>query len=365
MRRLFRPLDRYVLQEFLKILSATALGFPILVIVIDVTENLDKYLARNLKALDIAKAYVFGVPETMFQVLPAAVLFATVFAIGAFTRHAEITAAKASGISFHRFIAPIVLGATLATGVGLVLGTVYPGANRRRDELLQEKRLYSGLNRFNFTFATEENRVYKIGSADVGRGSLDGLEIQRRGRGAGYPSYVIWSRGAIYSTRGQRYSPWLLKDGVAHVIADDSANFTVQFDSLRDRHFREAPTLLVQDPKAPDEMGFRDLGNFIAAMRRSGSDVNKLRTARMLKLAIPATCIIIMLFGAPLATSHQRGGAAYGVGVSLGTTVVFLMLVQLTQAIGDKGIVMPEVAAWLPGILFGLIGGVLLARVRT
>ena len=36
------------------------------------------------------------------------------------------------------------------------------------------------------------------------------------------------------------------------------------------------------DPKAPDEMGFRELGNFISAMQRSGSDVNKLRTARML-----------------------------------------------------------------------------------
>ena len=119
------------------------------------------------------------------------------------------------------------------------------------------------------------------------------------------------------------------------------------------------------DTKAPEEMGWSDLGAFIVAMERSGSDVNKLRTARMLKLAIPVTCIIIMMFGAPLATSNQRGGAAFGAAVSLGTTVVFLMLLQLTQAIGDKGIVQPELAAWLPGILFGLIGAVLLARVRT
>jgi lipopolysaccharide export system permease protein len=31
----------------------------------------------------------------MFMVLPAAVLFASVFSIGALTRHSEITAAKA------------------------------------------------------------------------------------------------------------------------------------------------------------------------------------------------------------------------------------------------------------------------------
>ena len=32
----------------------------------------------------------------------------------------------------------------------------------------------------------------------------------------------------------------------------------------------------------------------------------------MLKVAIPVTCVIIMLIGAPLATSTQRGGTAYG-----------------------------------------------------
>ena len=125
MPKLFRPLDKYVLKEFLKILGATALGFPVLVIVIDVTEKVDKYLARNLGWTDIAKAYVYGVPETMFLVLPAAVLFATVFAIGGFTRHSEIAAAKASGISFHRFIAPIAIGAVFATGAGLLLLLFY------------------------------------------------------------------------------------------------------------------------------------------------------------------------------------------------------------------------------------------------
>ena len=50
--------------------AAASLGFPILVIVLDVTENLGKYLQRKLPPLDIAQAYVYGVPETMFLVLP-------------------------------------------------------------------------------------------------------------------------------------------------------------------------------------------------------------------------------------------------------------------------------------------------------
>jgi lipopolysaccharide export system permease protein len=84
-----------------------------------------------------------------------------------------------------------------------------------------------------------------------------------------------------------------------------------------------------------------------------------------LKIAIPATCLIIALFGAPLATSTQRGGTAYGIGVSLATTIIFLMMIQLTKAIGGKGLIPPDLAAWIPGMIFGIIGLVLMARVRT
>ena len=45
MRRL-KPLDRYVLREFLGIFAAASLGFPVLVIVLDVTESLGKYLQQ-------------------------------------------------------------------------------------------------------------------------------------------------------------------------------------------------------------------------------------------------------------------------------------------------------------------------------
>jgi lipopolysaccharide export system permease protein len=358
--RWLKQLDRYVFVEYVKILAATVLGFPVLVTVIDITEKLDTYLARHLTLGTILKAYVLNVPYTMGLVLPAAVLFATVFAIGAFTRHSEITAAKASGISFHRFIRPIAVGSAIATVLGLLLAVVTPDANARRDEILLEKKS-DLMNRFNFTFATED-RTYTITTADKQRGQLEGVVVERKGNGPAFPTYVMEGTAATYSTRRGN---WLLRTGSAHVLLGDSANFTMQFDSLRDRHFTEEPAHLMSNPRAPDEMGFRDLQRYIAAMERSGSDVNQLRVERMLKVAIPATCIIIMLFGAPLATSNQRGGAAYGIGVSLATTVVFLMLVQLTQAIGNKGLVVPELAAWLPGIAFGIVGAVLLVRVRT
>lgn len=361
MRRFLHPLDRYVLAEFWKVLAATALGFPLLVIIIDVSEKLDNYLARDLPVPDIVLAYLYGVPDTMFLVLPAAVLFATVFTVGGFTRHSEITAAKASGISFYRFIAPIAAGALLSTLGGLALAEVVPPLNARRLELLQEKQARNTTRRSNFAFAAEEGRVYKIGFADATEGTMQAVEIERLGLGPDYPTYLLSAKdGAWTPDRG-----WTLRNGVMHLMPDTLSNLTIRFDSLTDRLFTEAPQNLMANPKAPAEMGYRDLGRFIEALERSGTDVNKLKVERMLKLAIPATCFIIMLIGAPLATSTQRGGTAYGIAISLATTVIFLVLLQLTQAIGAGGLVKPELAAWLPGALFTVIGSILLYKVRT
>jgi lipopolysaccharide export system permease protein len=83
------------------------------------------------------------------------------------------------------------------------------------------------------------------------------------------------------------------------------------------------------------------------------------------KLALPAACLIIALFGAPLAVSAPRAGPAVGIAISLGTTIVYLLMINLSQAIGASGVMNPVAAAWLPNGIFLGLGGWLLVRVRT
>ena len=61
-----------------------------------------------------------------------------------FTRHSEITAAKASGISFYRLIAPIIVGALLAAMLDLVVAELVPITDARRSDLLQETKVGVG-----------------------------------------------------------------------------------------------------------------------------------------------------------------------------------------------------------------------------
>ncbi|HYV99504.1 MAG TPA: LptF/LptG family permease [Gemmatimonadaceae bacterium] len=367
--RILRPLDRYILGAFLKVFLVTAFGFPLLVVIIDATDNLAKYLARNIPPAQVALSYVYYMPESLVMVLPASVLFATVFTIGSLTRHSEVTAAKASGISFYRLIAPLAVGAIFATGIGLVVSELAPVANGRRNAILAEKEGFGDAARYSFAYSGEGNRVYTVNELDArGRGSLRGLEIRRQGRGPDYPTVVTTATSATWTGR-----QWHLQEGVIHIVPTDSVGkpdrahqeMALRFVALRDRRMTESPRDLLQKATQPDEMRRAALGRYVRAMERSGQNVNPTRVDLMLRVAIPVTCLIIFLFGAPLATSNQRGGAAFGVGIALATTVLFLMLVQLTKAVGGKGLLTPELAAWIPSMVFGLAGLVLLAKVRT
>jgi lipopolysaccharide export system permease protein len=363
--RILHPLDRYVLREFLKIFTVSAIGFPLLLIVIDLTDHIDTYLARNIDRKNIALSYLYWIPDSMFMVMPAAVLFATVFSVGAFTRHSEITAAKASGISFYRFVRPIFIGAVMAMGLNLALAEVVPVTNARRLELLEENQFRIDAQRYNFAYSAEYGRVYKAGTLDRVRGEMTDLQIERKGRGPDYPTYVLTARNAHYSDSVPGRAGWTLADGQMHVLPDSVSAVTLVYEKLIDRQLTEKPIDLTNKPRSAEEMRFGELGRLIAALERSGADANVLRVKRMLKLAIPVTCLIIALFGAPLATSTQRGGAAWGIGVSLVTTIVFLLLIQLTQAIGGKALIPPDYAAWIPNAIFLLLAMTLLVRVRT
>ncbi len=359
---LVRPLDKYVFLEWMKIFTATAVGLPILLVIIDLTDHLQQYLTRQIPRADIALSYVYWMPQSMFMALPAAVLFATVFSIGNFTRHSEITAAKASGISFYRFTAPILLGALFAASLDLAIAEVVPITDARRNDLLKESKVESGTQRANFAYAAEFGRVYKAQSLDVTTGRLDKLQIERKGNGRDYPTVIISATGATFDKRTGR---WTLGAGDMHVVRDSAPSMSLSFGALHDRMMRERPGDLMAKPRDPQEMRYTELSRFIRSLERSGGDANLLRVERALKIAIPITCLVIALFGAPLATSTQRGGTAYGIGLSLAITVTFLMLIQLTKPLGGKNIIWPDVAAWLPNALFAVMGVWLLARVRT
>ncbi len=360
-------LDRYVLREWTKVFLLAALGFPFLVMVIDLTDKLDTYLGRGISKGRVVYSYVFFLPETISLVLPVAVLFAVVFTVGALGRHSELTAAKASGISFHRVIRPLLLASLAAVFLDLGLTELAPVTSARRAELLGEKAARPTRSRFSpFVYRADGGWVYSIRSLDLKTGGAEMRDpiLEREGTGEDYPTILVAAQRATYDTARGR-GGWTLSQGAVRYLLGPGREPTFRFEGLKTKALRETPAALLAEPKAPDEMRYAELGRYIDALSRSGSDTRKLRVERALKLAVPFACIIIALFGAPLAVSTPRSGTAWGVAVCLATTFVDLLMFQLSKAVGSGGALPPAFAAWVPNLIFGAAGVWLWRKART
>jgi len=360
-------LDRYVLREWTKVCLLAALGFPFLVMVIDLADKFETYFGRGLSKARVAYSYVFFLPETISLVLPVAVLFAVVFTVGALGRHSELTAAKASGMSFHRVVRPLLLASLAVVLLDLGLTELAPGASARRAELLGEKTARPTSSRFSpFVYRADSGWVYSIRSLELRANGAEMRDpiMERGGTGEEYPTILVAAQRATYDTARAKRG-WTLTKGAVRYLLGPGREPTFKFDSLRITTLRETPTALLAEPKAPDEMRYAELGRYVDALARSGSDTRKLRVEQALKLSVPFACIIVALFGAPLAISTPRSGMAWGVAVCLATTFVDLLMFQLSKAVGQGGALPPTFAAWVPNLLFGAAGVWLWRKART
>lgn len=357
-----RILDRYISAQFLKIFGVCVLGVPFLFTVVDLTDNLDTFLAEGATRGEVFLHYVYQFPYQALLGFPIAALLASVFTVANMTRHFETTAAKAGGISFYRLTGP-VFGLALALSlVALALTEVVPAANRKAQDVLGQQQVRARTLRSSFVFRGQEGRVYKVRRLDTQDGAMRDVQVDREGTGYGYPTYHVSADSALWQADGGR---WKLVDGRLRFFPERGTTLTFRFDELWQAPFTETPEELLADPKDPDEMGYEELGRFIEAIQRSGGDARELVVERHLKLSFPFACLIIVLFGTPLAHSTRRGGAPVAVGIALATTVLFLILIRVSQALGAGGAVPPLLAAWLPNLVFLSAGLVLMQRVRT
>ena len=357
-----RILDRYVLRSWVLIFVLTAIGFPVVSIMINMTDNLERLLDRGLKLQEIFVSYIYALPENVFLVMPAAVLFATVFTVGNLGRHSELTAAKAGGQSFFRLTLPLYLVATLTAGLAYVVGELAPESTSRQLELQKTRIARPRTARYNFVFRADQGWVYTIRALDVQNRILRQLVFERQGKGPEYPGLAVSADSATFN---DTLRTWRLWSGTSRRMGGPGGQLAMHFRAARLKALTQEPVDLLAEPKAPEEMRYAELSRYIEALQRSGNDTSKIEVDRALKIALPATCLVIALFGAPLAVTSPRQGAAIGIAISLGTTVVFLSLIQLSKAVGVTGIVDPVAAAWAPNVVFFAAAIWLMTRVRT
>jgi lipopolysaccharide export system permease protein len=355
-----RILDRLIMRSFLRLFLLFVLGAPLLFILGDATEKLENYMDRGIPLGQVLLSYAYQYPQFVFWSFPIAALLAVVFTIQPMTVHREVMAAKAGGISFHRLILPIFAMGILLTGAGLWLSEVIPHTNTRSAELRGDRQARQAWLS-NFVYITDEGESLSARRLTVADGVMTGVVLLREPTRNGGPLTHIMAREAGWTEA----DGWTLRDGYIRELDETGEERMERFGEMPYERLRERPDDLVETVLDEDEMTREQLAVLAARVVRSGGDPGRMEVKREQRLAIPVATLVILLFGAPLATSSKRGGAAFGIGLSLATTILYLVLFRVSGALGYAGLLDPWLAAWLPNLAFLGAGLLLMIRVRT
>jgi lipopolysaccharide export system permease protein len=214
--------------------------------------------------------------------------------------------------------------------------------------------------RSQFVYRSETGLDWQVDRLQADNGRMTGVSVERRTTGSDLGLHIS-AEGANWSEE----QGWVLVQGFMRRLGADSTEYSMGFNRLALPEVTELPRDLLEVPREPEEMTLAEIDRITSVLERSGGDPREWEVRRGQMLALPVAALVIILFAAPLATSYKRGGAAFGVGMSLMTVIAFIAMLRLAQALGEAGALSPWMAAWSPNLFFGGTGLVLLARVRT
>lgn len=359
-----RILDKYILKRFLFTFFLAILVFLTIFHVVDVIENIDRFLKNSMTLQEVGLYYLYQLPFFIDISLPMSMLLASVFTIGILSKNNELTAIKALGISLYRVSAPLLLLSFLIS-IGAFFFNDYfviPYSRKQteleKEEMHRHKKYQKQIFR-NVFLQDNPNRNIVIGKYYLTRKMGRRVSIQitenKRLKKRIDASRIKWL---------ENQKKWQISDFIVrnfadsnHVKMSNSRQDTVIALNLKPKDFAEKNI-------KPEDMRFKELHSFISRLKATGNKPTRWQVKLNYKIAFPFTNLIVVLFGLPITALFTRNSISYGAGLSLLVIFTYYGFIKFGEVLGYKGIISPFLSAWLGNIIFLVLGGIFFIKIR-
>lgn len=356
-------LYRYVTREYLKVFFLCLSGLIFIYLVVLFFQKIDLFIKYQAPFLLIFEYLLYKVPEVIFQwTLPYAVLLSTLLTLGTLSRHSEITAMKAGGVSLYWITIPLFFLALLISSISF-LGNEYlvPLTNQKTRHLLSAK-----VRKEQQTSYFKNYKIWYHGERGIFNIQLlDGKEKKLKGVTLYQFDDQFRCIRRIDAREAQWFDrEWTLFQGAIREFKEGVAIQTHPFTELV-FDFQEDWEAFQKIERKAEEMSYTELQHYIQKIQASGYDTTRYLTDLYAKLSFPFLNLIMVLIGIPFALKTGRsGGVALSIGMSVVIGFLYGVVFYIFVSFGKSGILPPLLAAWTPTILFGLAGIFALMSIR-
>lgn len=354
-------LARYICTELLKTLLLSLGAFLVIYLVVDILQGMPMIMEHRPALSLVAKLYLLKLPKIISQVTPVAVLLSTMLTLGLFSKNSEIIAMKSSGVSLYLIVAPILTMAFIISILSFVSNEyIVPSANKEVyfiEKALIKKQTQRSFFKQNKIWYRSDNAIYNIQIFDPDANRLKGITVYSLGEGFRLTKRLE-AREAAWDG-----ATWLFYDVREDILG--SATITTNTYKEKRVDLPESPDALKAGEREPDEMGFRELRDYVRRMRSEGYDPTKLTVDMHSKLSFPFTSLIMALLGIPFALKGGRSsGIALGIGISVLLGFGYWLIMSFGISLGRAEAMPAVLSAWGANILFGLAGILMIMKME-
>lgn len=352
-------IDWYIFKKFIGTFFYAISLLIIIVIVFDVSENIEDFLKKNAPIQAIIFDYYLNfIPYFINLFIYLFTFISVIFFTSKMAINSEIIAILSSGVSFWRLLKPYFLAATLLAAISLYLGNILiPRTNEiRRDfkdkymeRLVKDKdrNIHLQIEKGVFVYVENYNNELNVGY----RFALESFNGQKM----------------IYKLSGDRIeldttgTKWTIFGFAERKI--DSLNEVLRTGEKMDTIINLKPTDLYKVKEEFEVMNFWELRNYINNEKEKGNDSISMFEVEMNKrLASPAAILILTLIGVALSSRKVRGGIGMHLGAGIGITFSYILFMQFSTVFATYGNLSPVLAAWIPNIIFAMVGAYLVIK---
>jgi lipopolysaccharide export system permease protein len=359
----YRTLHRYVVREYLKIFGLTLSSLILIYVVVLFLQKINLFIKHRAPLHLIFGYFLYRVPEATFQwTLPYAVLLATLLTLGMLSRHSEITAMKAGGISLYRITLPLLFIALIISFLSF-LGNEYlvPFSNQRVRYLLSvevRKEKPSSFFKNYKIWYRGDHHIFNIQLLDPQKKVLEGFTLYQLD-----DSFRCIKRIDARKARWVN-GKWRLYDGAMRDFDERGSIRMIPFEEMEYSLPENWESFQTIDRQS-EEMSYTELRTYIHKIQSAGYDATRYVVDFYSKYSYPLLNLIMVLIGVPFALKTGRsGGVALSIGLSVMVGFAYGVTFYVFISFGRSGILSPLLSSWTPTLLFGLAGIFTLMSVR-
>ena len=353
-----RTLFRYLFGAQLATIGWLLVGVVALIAMIDLTETSSAF--GDVPGFTIGRALLLvalHVPLILEQVLPFAVLLASMIVLVRLNRRYELVVARSVGVSAWQFLLPVALASFLVGALSLVTLNPLAAATLRWEERLTSE-MFGG------AAPAGEDRVWLRQVGDGERYVIGARSALPDGGGLRQVTfYRIDRRGSLVDRLDAPLArlvggEWVL-NGATRTEAgqppESLAEIRIPTPIL--------PETVAQRATAPEATSFPALPARIEALRRLGLPTEPFTMQFHSALTRPVLFVAMTLIAGTVSLRFARFGQARLVVLGgLGAAFALYVATVIVRAFGSAGMVAPVVAAWMPVLAALLLGAAILLR---